>query len=212
MGLYFRRSVRHTYRPFRPSSLIMKVWNRLLRSPGLRSAYRKLFPARVECRAATEADAPAVARLMELLFPPSARREALPSAERLLSETARAGGEYRVAVERHTLLGGVQVGPLLRSAGFEGCWVLGLWVHPHARGRGIGEALIRDVVRAAGERGEAALYCHIATTNAASTNLFMKLGFVPAPPDLQEKIEEKFGSAFGEGCGVQAYVYNLNLD
>lgn len=188
----------------------MKVFHRMLRMPGLRSAYRSLFPAQVECRAATEADAPEVARLMEPLFPSSARREALPSAERLLSETVRCGGEYRIALGRPGILAGCQVGPLLRSAGFEGCWVLGLWVHPHARGRGIGETLIRDVIRSARGRGEERLYCHIASTNHASTSLFQKLGFQPASPELQAQIDEKFSTAFDPGTAIRAYMLELS--
>ena len=190
---------------------MLKIWNRFLRLPKLRSVYRRLFPARVTCRAAGAGDAAAVARLMEPLFPASARNEALPSAERMLSETARAGAEYRVAVHGREILAGCQVGPLLRSAGFDGCWILGLWVLPLTRGRGIGETLIRHVIDTARERGEPGLYCHIVSTNAASLRLFHKLGFGPAPSDVQRRIEEKFGSAFEEGSQIRAYYLDLRI-
>lgn len=187
----------------------MKVWNRLLRIPGLRSVYRRLLPAHVACRAAAPDDAREVARLMEPLFPPSARHEALPSAQRLISETLRCGAEYHIALDGERVLAGVQAGPLLQSAGFEGCWVLGLWVHPAARGRGIGEKLIGEVIRTARERGETRLYCHIASTNTPSMNLFGKMGFRPALPDLQERIEAKFGSAFDAGTEIRAFYRDL---
>jgi GNAT superfamily N-acetyltransferase len=175
----------------------MGVARALLRSPAFRKLYRRVRRAKVVCGAATPEDAREVARLMEPLYPPSARPEALPAAERLLAETARSGGEYRVARIGKRIVAGCQVGPLLRSAGLDGWWVLGLWVDPSMRGRGIGEALVADAIESAAGRGEERLYCHVSARNAPSLSLFRKLGFVGAPPELQEAVERRFGTAFG---------------
>ncbi len=166
---------------------------------------------RGRCRVATLADAPAVGELMRPLFPAAARSEVLPAAERLLSETARGGGAYQILEEEGRIVAGCQVGPLLQSAGLDGCWILGLWTHPAHRGRGAGERLIREVLRAAAERGETRLYCHIAGDNQPSLALFRKVGFQPAPPELTARVEERFHGAFTQGCEVKVFEYALPL-
>jgi L-amino acid N-acyltransferase YncA len=183
---------------------------RLLKWPALRSFYRRLHSTGlIECRIARESDAEGVARLMEPLFPPAARSEAFPAARRLLSETDRCGGSYHVALWRGKIAGGCQAGPLLKSAGFEGWWALGLWVHPAMRGRGIGSSLVSSVIDEAERRGEERIYCHIGSTNYASLGLFRRLGFQEASRDLRSRIEERFGDAFGGKSEIQAFSLDL---
>lgn len=52
------------------------------------------------------------------------------------------------------------------------CYLEDLFVAPERRGRGIGEALIRDLVDLAGAKGWSRLYWHTRTSNAAARSVY----------------------------------------
>jgi GNAT superfamily N-acetyltransferase len=52
------------------------------------------------------------------------------------------------------------------------CYLEDLYVEPDSRGRGIGEALIRDLVGQAKAKGWSRLYWHTQTSNAAARSVY----------------------------------------
>lgn len=59
------------------------------------------------------------------------------------------------------------------------CILVGLWVHPSARGMGVGEQLVRTVVDAASDQGLHRVVLEVAHENAPASALYGRLGFVP---------------------------------
>jgi GNAT superfamily N-acetyltransferase len=57
--------------------------------------------------------------------------------------------------------------------------LVAMWVHPDQRGRGIGDALVTDVVRWAAETGWSRVVLRVADGNVAARGLFLRHGFVP---------------------------------
>lgn len=57
--------------------------------------------------------------------------------------------------------------------------LLSMWVAPEARGRGVGEALIRAVVDWAREQGCARLYLEVGDHNTTAIGLYARMGFQP---------------------------------
>lgn len=55
--------------------------------------------------------------------------------------------------------------------------LISLWVAPAARGRGVADALVAEVVRWARERGAGVLRLSVAEDNAAATALYARHGF-----------------------------------
>jgi GNAT superfamily N-acetyltransferase len=55
--------------------------------------------------------------------------------------------------------------------------IVGMWVSPEARGRGVARLLIEAVVRWAGERGVGRLELWVADGNDAARTLYAKAGF-----------------------------------
>jgi ribosomal protein S18 acetylase RimI-like enzyme len=59
------------------------------------------------------------------------------------------------------------------------CVLVGMWVDPSARGQGVGEALVRTVVRAAAEQGRRRVVLEVAHENAPALALYERMGFRP---------------------------------
>lgn len=57
--------------------------------------------------------------------------------------------------------------------------LVSMWVRPAARGRGVGEALIRAAADWARARDHAALYLWVAEINATARKLYERCGFTP---------------------------------
>lgn len=72
-------------------------------------------------------------------------------------------------------------------AGLVGCFPAGpgttelvsLWVRPHARGLGIGAALVDAVVRWARDRGHGRVHLWVAEANDSARGLYQRCGFTP---------------------------------
>ncbi|MEV0715317.1 GNAT family N-acetyltransferase [Asanoa sp. NPDC050611] len=69
--------------------------------------------------------------------------------------------------------------------------VISVWVSPAGRGRGVGDALLADIVRWA---GEATVRLSVKADNAAAVRLYERAGFVhvgPNPADPDEILMER---------------------
>jgi GNAT superfamily N-acetyltransferase len=72
-------------------------------------------------------------------------------------------------------------------AGLVGCFetapgtteLVSLWVRPHARGLGVGAALVDAVVRWAGGRRHSQVHLWVAETNDSARGLYRRCGFTP---------------------------------
>jgi ribosomal protein S18 acetylase RimI-like enzyme len=58
------------------------------------------------------------------------------------------------------------------------CILVGLWVDPSARGRGVGERLVQRVVDDATARGLSRVLLEVAHENARAVELYERMGFV----------------------------------
>lgn len=56
--------------------------------------------------------------------------------------------------------------------------LVGMWVHPDARGHGAGDALVGEVLTWARERGDQRVELRVADGNDAARRLFLRNGFV----------------------------------
>lgn len=59
------------------------------------------------------------------------------------------------------------------------CVLVGMWVDPAARGRGVGERLVRAVLDDAAARGRTRVLLDVAHENAPALALYRRMGFVP---------------------------------
>jgi ribosomal protein S18 acetylase RimI-like enzyme len=72
-----------------------------------------------------------------------------------------------------------------------------VWVAPHARGQGVGEALLRAAIHAARAAGFARLVLEVGDLNAPAVALYARLGFEPTgrtsalPPPRQHILEHE---------------------
>lgn len=57
-------------------------------------------------------------------------------------------------------------------------WLVGMWVDPAWRGRGVGRALVDEVIAWARTRGTRRLWLEVAITNLAAIRLYQRCGFV----------------------------------
>lgn len=79
----------------------------------------------------------------------------------------------------------------------EAAYLISLWVAPEARGRGVGAALVGEVVAWACGRGLRRLVLDVAAQNAGARRLYERCGFVatgatgalPQPRDLVRELE-----------------------
>ncbi|GAB3438273.1 GNAT family N-acetyltransferase [Phycicoccus ginsengisoli] len=59
------------------------------------------------------------------------------------------------------------------------CVLVGMWVDPAARGRGVGERLVRTVLDSAVAEGLSRVLLEVAHENAPARALYQRIGFVP---------------------------------
>nr|WP_187116292.1 ribosomal protein S18-alanine N-acetyltransferase [Kurthia massiliensis] len=114
----------------------------------------------------TLADAPAVHRIEEAVFPTPWTLESFE-----MEMTKNTQATYVVAEEDSII-------------GFCGMWVVldesqitNVAVMPEGRGKGIGEALMRESMRIAREKGCVVMSLEVRVSNTVAQNLYRKLGF-----------------------------------
>ncbi|HEX6361222.1 GNAT family N-acetyltransferase [Actinophytocola sp.] len=69
--------------------------------------------------------------------------------------------------------------------------LIGLWVDPAQRGRGVGDALVTEVLRWAAENGWSEVVLRVADGNDAARKLFLRLGFTAT--GVREPLESNPG-------------------
>ena len=121
-------------------------------------------------------------RLAMLLDTPRAfgstyAREAAFS-ERVWLDRVRGEGRTWLAGRGSLPLGSVTVFRLDEQAPEEACLVA-MWVAGHARGHGVGQALVKRALADARERGLRRVTLHVADENAAARRLYERMGFRP---------------------------------
>jgi len=79
--------------------------------------------------------------------------------------------------------------------------VISIAVLPHARRKGIGEALLRRAIESVKRRGVKEVYLEVRVSNTPAINLYHKLGF---------KIAKRVPKYYADG--EDAYVMSLQLD
>ena len=137
-------------------------------------------------RAATEADAPAIAAILNreiaettASWSTSPRGEADVAA--LIGARRSAGYPVLVAAsDPAPPVGYAALAPFRNGEGYAGCAETSVYVAASARGRGLGDALLRGLLRRARRRGMRALAAAIGADNGASIALHAKHGFVEA--------------------------------
>jgi N-acetylglutamate synthase-like GNAT family acetyltransferase len=143
----------------------------------------------VTIRAASDADLPAVGRLLELADLP---RDGLED---------QWGPGYALAVQENAVLG---------AAGIERYGRYGLLrsvvTDPRSRGRGIGEALVRNRLAWAGTEGLEEVY--LLTTTAA--DYFPRLGFERVPRE-ELPLEIKESKEFDRVCPSSAVAMRIGV-
>jgi GNAT superfamily N-acetyltransferase len=58
-------------------------------------------------------------------------------------------------------------------------WLIGVFVDPRWRSRGLGRALSAEIVAWARERGASEVLLHVADWNASARHTYQSIGFVP---------------------------------
>ncbi len=79
----------------------------------------------------------------------------------------------------------VAEGPSGEVLGYAVCWnvageshLLNIAVHPESRGRGVGEALVRECIRRGARAGSARIHLEVRVGNEEAQGLYRRLGFV----------------------------------
>ncbi|PWR06224.1 GNAT family N-acetyltransferase [Micromonospora acroterricola] len=75
-----------------------------------------------------------------------------------------------------------------------------MWVHPDARGRGVGDRLVDEVARWAKEQGAQRVGLGVAPDNAAAIGLYRRTGFTPG---------EELGQILPNGLRAQVLFRSL---
>jgi [ribosomal protein S18]-alanine N-acetyltransferase len=119
-------------------------------------------------RTATDADLDAIMALEHAAFPASAWERATMQAE-----IASEWGRYLIAVDPEDRALGYAG---LRAVGVEGD-VQTIAVADAARGRGIGRALLAELLAEAGRRGVRELFLEVRADNAVARGLYASVGF-----------------------------------
>lgn len=111
-------------------------------------------------------DAARIAELEVLCF-------AVPwSSEMLESELTNPASRYRVLEIDGQIVAYAGMWLVLDEA-----YITNIAVHPDYRGRGLGEAILRDMIRIARENGAVAMTLEVRVSNAVAQALYRKLGF-----------------------------------
>lgn len=126
--------------------------------------------AGLRIRTATDADLDAIMALERAAFPASAWERAT-----MRAEIASEWGRYLIAVDDDGRALGYAG---LRAVGVEGD-VQTIAVAGDARGRGIGRALLAELLAEAGRRGVRELFLEVRADNEVARGLYASAGFVP---------------------------------
>jgi ribosomal protein S18 acetylase RimI-like enzyme len=95
--------------------------------------------------------------------------------------------DWRERIEGAWLVQARDAGGVLGSAGLGSHWeperattatLFGMYVAPRARGRGVGEALVKAVLEEAARRGKSEVVLEVTNTNTAAQTLYERCGFV----------------------------------
>lgn len=141
----------------------------------------------LELRPVHRSDREALAALYLAAYPPEIG--AADEAEALAEIDSTFSGEYGVLLNEACLLGildGRPAGAVLTTErsiwdeGLDGPFIIDLFVHPEARGRGLGGALVAGVVERCRAAGAHRLSLRIGEgTSPAASAIYESLGFVP---------------------------------
>lgn len=178
-------------------TLPLRALLRWVRSTRLgRRLLKRLRPVQYTVRDALLSDVPRISALLAS-FHPRVQAEVLYGAtERELRCVQDLGAHYLVADLGGRLIGNGKGGLLMQTVGdFPGWWVVGLHVDPLYRGLGVGERIVRELIRRAAQDGAHEVFCHISADNTPSLRLFAKLGFVPASQELERRLNEHYDTA-----------------
>jgi putative acetyltransferase len=134
-----------------------------------------------EIRPIARADNPGVARVIRTVMPEfgaSGPGFAIhdPEVDAMFEQYTRPRHAYFVVARGAEVVGGAGVGPLT-GADPAICELRKMYFLPEARGRGLGEQLLRRCLDAARELGFKTCYLETLTGMDAAQKLYMKLGF-----------------------------------
>ena len=139
--------------------------------------------SRITVRPATEADLPLILQLIRELADYERLADQCIATIDLLRQ--HIFGPRPVAEVRIGSLDGVPVGFTLFFHNFStflsrpGIYIEDIYVQPHARGKGVGKALLREVARLALERNCGRLEWSVLDWNEPSINFYKSVGAVP---------------------------------
>ena len=109
-----------------------------------------------------------------------------------IAERQRQGYPVLVAVDEHEqVLGYASFGDWRAFDGYRHTVEHSVYVHPEAQGRGIGRALMAELIGRARTLGKHAMVAAIEAGNTGSLQLHQRLGFEPA--GLLREVGTKFG-------------------
>jgi GNAT superfamily N-acetyltransferase len=81
-------------------------------------------------------------------------------------------------------------------AGADAVLLVAMWAHPDLRGRGVGDALVADVLAWARENGWSEVRLRVADGNDAARGLFVRNGFVPSGERVPLESDPTIGTEF----------------
>ncbi|WP_437936906.1 N-acetyltransferase family protein [Sorangium sp. So ce341] len=88
----------------------------------------------------------------------------------------------------HNLVAYVDGGPVGMATGapFEGTYeLISMWVAPEVRGRGVGDALVEEILRWAREQGARELRLDVKEHNRSAISLYVRHGFIDVGPSRE---------------------------
>lgn len=96
----------------------------------------------------------------------------------------------------HNLVAYVDGEPVGMATGvsFEGTYeLISMWVAPEARGRGVGDALVEEILRRAYAQGASELRLDVKEHNLSAISLYLRHGFIDVGPsrELGERVMMK---------------------
>jgi len=100
-----------------------------------------------------------------------------PTADQLTAVVERPGNTVLVARDEHGVIVGTLTLMILLTPGATFGFVEDVVVDAAARGRGIGEALVRECLRLAGEQGARRIELHSGNHRQAAIRLYQRVGF-----------------------------------
>jgi GNAT superfamily N-acetyltransferase len=133
--------------------------------------------------AATDGDVPLILEMIRGLAEYERLSHLVTATEDLLRETLfgrKAAAEVLLAYDGDACEGFALFFPNYSTfLARPGIYLEDLFVKPHARGKGIGRALLREIARLAGERGCGRVEWSVLDWNEPSIGFYKKLGAVP---------------------------------